>query len=93
MNSLINTLGETNLKMIFFGLMFVVFYFLIIRPKQKQEQHRGDFIKNLKKGQKVVTIGGIHAEVVEVSPKNVVLAIDKKGSQLTVVKEAIAPQT
>ncbi len=44
-------------------LMFVIFYFLLIRPQQKRnKEHRG-MIANLKKGDKIVTSGGIHGTI------------------------------
>jgi len=46
-------------------LLFVIFYFLIIRPQQKQQKAHKEMLANLKKGDKVVTNGGLHAEVVK----------------------------
>lgn len=47
-------------------LLFVVFYFLLIRPQQKQQKLRKEMISNLKKGDRVVTIGGIHGVIKEI---------------------------
>ena len=47
-------------------LMFVVFYLLLIRPQQKQRKERQDMLGALKKGDKVVTIGGIHGTLTDV---------------------------
>ncbi|MGE5247628.1 MAG: preprotein translocase subunit YajC, partial [Verrucomicrobiota bacterium] len=44
-------------------LMFVIFYFLLIRPQQKQARKQQEFIKNLKVGDRVVTAGGLHGEI------------------------------
>jgi preprotein translocase subunit YajC len=46
-------------------LLFAVFYFLIIRPQQKQQQAHKEMIESLKKGDKIVTNGGLVAEVVK----------------------------
>jgi len=44
-------------------LIFAVFYFLLIRPQQKKAREHQDFLKNLKKGDVVVTGGGIHGTI------------------------------
>lgn len=49
-----------------FGLIFLIFYFLIIRPQQKQRKRHEEALRNLKKGDRVVTTGGIVAEVVHI---------------------------
>ncbi len=46
-------------------LLFAIFYFLIIRPQQKQQKAHREMLESLKKGDKIVTNGGIHAEVVK----------------------------
>ncbi len=47
-------------------LLFVIFYFLLIRPQQKQQKKRQEMLKSLKKGDRVVTIGGIHGVIKEI---------------------------
>ncbi len=47
-------------------LLFVVFYFLLIRPQQKQQKARKEMLSNLKKGDRVVTIGGIYGVIKEI---------------------------
>jgi len=47
-------------------ILFVIFYFLIIRPQQKQQQTHKEMLEALSKGDKVLTSGGIHAEIVKV---------------------------
>lgn len=68
----------------------VVFYFFMIRPQYKKQKDLRNFLGGLKKGDEVVTIGGIHATVHEIKDNVVVLEIDTKGSKLTVSKEVIA---
>ncbi|DAB33835.1 MAG: preprotein translocase subunit YajC [Sulfurospirillum sp.] len=46
-------------------VLFAIFYFLVIRPQQKQAKTHKDMIANLKKGDKVITNGGIICEVVK----------------------------
>lgn len=59
-----------------FVLMFVIFYFLIIRPQQKKQKERNQMLLNLKKGDRVVTIGGIHGKIVELTDDTCVLLIN-----------------
>ncbi len=47
-------------------LLFVIFYFLLIRPQQKQQKARKEMLSALKKGDRVVTIGGIHGVIKEI---------------------------
>ena len=49
-----------------FGLIFLIFYFLIIRPQQRQRKRHEEALRNLKRGDKVVTTGGIIGEVVHI---------------------------
>ena len=49
-----------------FGLIFVIFYFLIIRPQQKQRKRHEEALKNLRRGDRVVTAGGLIGEVVHI---------------------------
>jgi len=59
-------------------LMFVIFYFLLIRPQQKQARKQQDFIKNLKVGDRVVTSGGIHGEIKGLTETTITLEIADK---------------
>ena len=47
-------------------LLFVVFYFLLIRPQQKQQKQRKEMLGNLKKGDRIVTIGGMYGIIKEI---------------------------
>jgi preprotein translocase subunit YajC len=46
-------------------ILFAIFYFLIIRPQQKQQKAHKEMLASLSKGDKIVTNGGLHAEVVK----------------------------
>ena len=59
--------GSTLTPLLFqFGLIFLIFYFLIIRPQQRQRKQHEESLRNLKRGDKIVTTGGIIAEVVHI---------------------------
>ena len=82
-----------NQAMIYQVIMWVgiigVFYFFMIRPQQKKQKEQKNLLGNLKKGDMVVTIGGIHAKIYTVEESTVTLELDK-GVKLTIDKSAIA---
>jgi len=59
-------------------LMFVIFYFLLIRPQQKKQKLHREMIGNLKKGDRVVTSGGLHGRITGLSDTVVTLEISEK---------------
>ena len=83
-----NMLGDYS-TLLMFGLMFVVFYFFMIRPQMKKAKDEKKFRSELKKGDKVVTIGGIHGKIAEV--KETVLVIEVgEGNRLKIEKTAVS---
>ena len=56
-------------------LIFVVFYFLLIRPQQKKAKELQNYLANLKKGDKVITGGGIHGQITGITDTVVTLEI------------------
>lgn len=71
-----------------FILMFVLLYFLLIRPQQKRQKAMREMHNNLKKGDKVVTIGGFHGIIDSIDEDTVVLKAGD-GSKLTYDRVAI----
>lgn len=69
-------------------LMLVVFYFFLIRPQQKKQKELKAFRENLKQGDKVVTIGGIHGKILEITDTTVL--INSEGTKLRFEKSAIS---
>jgi preprotein translocase subunit YajC len=63
--------------MVMIILMIVMFYFLLIRPQKKQRKEKEALIAALKKGDKVVTIGGMHGMVHQVSEETVTIKISE----------------
>ena len=59
-----------------FGAIIVVMWLFMIRPQRKQQKEMQEFRNALKKGDKVVTVGGIYGEIVEVSEKTVLIRVD-----------------
>lgn len=77
------------MTMLMMGALFVVFYFFMIRPQQKKAKDARKFRESIQKGTKVVTIGGLHGRVVEVSDKTVLLEVDT-NVKLRFEKSALA---
>lgn len=69
--------GSVFMPIITFGLVFVIFYFFIIRPQNKKQKETEKMISAVKKGDKVITIGGIHGEVTSTKEQTVVVKVDE----------------
>ena len=69
-------------------LIFVVMYFFMIRPQQKKQKELVQFRNSLKKGDKVVTVGGIYGVVTEIKDKYVLMEVDN-NVKLRVDKSSI----
>lgn len=62
-------------NLVLFGAIIAIFYFMIIRPQQKREKLRQAMLSALKKGDKVVTSGGIHGSIVGMEEKTLLIQI------------------
>src|SRR3972149_6943594 len=62
-------------QLLFFAAIFAIFYFLLIRPQQKQKRARERMLSSIKKGDRVVTTGGLHATVTRLNEQTVVLRV------------------
>lgn len=69
--------------------IFAIFYFMLIRPQQKQQKKHQEMINNLKKNDEVVTAGGIHGTIVNVKEKTFILRVDD-NVKIEVDKNAIS---
>jgi len=70
-------------------LMAVAFYFFLFRPQQKKQRKQKDFLASLKKGDQVVTIGGIYGKIISIDEQNAVLEVDK-GYRIKFLRSAIS---
>lgn len=61
--------------LIMFGAIFLIFYFMIIRPQQKRAKERDKLLSNIEKGDKIITSGGVHATIVGIEEKTVLIEI------------------
>ena len=69
--------------------MFVIMYFFFIRPQQKKNKQALKFREAMKKGDSVVTIGGIHGKVAEISGDTLVLNVET--GKIRISKSAVSP--
>ncbi|RKR84765.1 preprotein translocase subunit YajC [Mucilaginibacter gracilis] len=81
--------GSMTQTYIMFGLIFVVFYFFMIRPQIKKQKDQKKFVEELQKGHKVVTTAGIHGKVVEINDITVLVEVDN-GVKIKFDKSAIS---
>jgi preprotein translocase subunit YajC len=65
-------------NLIFVVLLFGLMYFMLIRPQQQQRKKRDQMLSSLKKGDKVVTLGGIHGTITDMADDSVTLRIADK---------------
>ncbi len=69
-------------------LLIAIFYFLLYRPQQKQRQKHQEFLNSLKKGDKVVTAGGLIGEIKSIGDDVVTLKLSE-GTIVKVLKTSI----
>jgi preprotein translocase subunit YajC len=67
--------GGLMSTLIMFGLIIAIFYFMILRPQQKRQKERQAMLDTVKKGDKIVTAGGLHGTVVGVDEKTLLIQV------------------
>jgi len=70
--------GSASFLILMVG-MLAVFYFFIFRPQQKKQKSQKNFNSEMKRGDQVVTVGGIHGKIFELNDDTVVLEVEKGG--------------
>lgn len=81
--------GSGLMTMLMFGSIFAIFYFMIIRPQKKQQDERKKMIEAIKRGDRVVTSGGIFGTVKDVKADRVIVTI-ADSVKVEVAKSAIS---
>jgi preprotein translocase subunit YajC len=79
--------------LIMFGLIIVVFYFFMIRPQQKKAKDQKVFREGLKKGDNVVTIGGLHGKIASIESDDTLIIEVDKGIKLKYEKAAVSMES
>ena len=82
--------GFGGFQFVFLGLMILVFWMFFIRPQAKKAKNQKTFITNLGKGDKIVTIAGIHGTINKVNEDGTLNIEVSPGSYLKIEKSAIS---
>lgn len=82
--------SSSSFSLIFMGLMILVFWLFMIRPQAKKAKEQKNFINDLKKGDKVVTIAGIHGVINKINEDNTLSLEVSPGSYLKIEKSTIS---
>jgi preprotein translocase subunit YajC len=82
--------GGGSFQFIFLGLMILVFWLFFIRPQAKKAKNQKTFIENLQKGDKIVTIAGIHGTINKVNEDGTISLEINPGSYIKIEKSAIS---
>ncbi|MFW5761297.1 MAG: preprotein translocase subunit YajC [Cyclobacteriaceae bacterium] len=80
--------GGTGQLILLFGII-IIFYFFMIRPQQKKQKDQKKFVDQIKKGDNVVTIGGIHGKITSIEGDEVILEVER-GARIKFEKTAIS---
>jgi preprotein translocase subunit YajC len=67
--------GDFMTTILMFAVIIAIFYFMILRPQQKRQKDRKKLLESMKKGDKVVTAGGLHGTIVGIEDKTLLLQI------------------
>ncbi|MBT5614925.1 MAG: preprotein translocase subunit YajC [Flavobacteriales bacterium] len=86
---LLQTAGTGMSSLIMFGMIFAVMYFFMIRPQIKKQKKEREYRLALKKGDKVVTIGGIHGKINDVKEDTFIVEV-MGGNTLKIEKTAVS---
>ena len=70
-------------------IMFVLFYFLLIRPQRQQQKKRQEMLDNLEVGEQIVTIGGIHGIIKFITREEIIVKVAEEVS-LKMARQAVA---
>jgi preprotein translocase subunit YajC len=74
---------------LYFGVFMVIFYLFIIMPRKKQEKKHDSLLESLKRGDKIVTIGGIRGEISKVKEDTIMVKV-AENTEIEIVKKAIS---
>ncbi|MBN8702110.1 MAG: preprotein translocase subunit YajC [Bacteroidetes bacterium] len=73
-------------------LIIVVFYFFMIRPQLKKSKEQKKFRESIKKGDKIITIGGIHGKIADINEKTFLIDVGG-GVRLEIEKQAVSMES
>jgi preprotein translocase subunit YajC len=82
--------GGGGFQFVFLGLMILVFWMFMIRPQAKKAKQQKSFMSNLQKGDKVVTIAGIHGTINRINEDGTFMLEVNPGSYIKMEKSAVS---
>ena len=86
---LLQTAGSGMSSLIMFGMIFAVMYFFMIRPQIKKQKKEREYRSALKKGDKVITIGGIYGKIIDIKENFFIIEVHG-GNTLKIEKSAVS---
>lgn len=81
--------GNGAMNFIMMGAIIVVFYLFMIRPQMKKAKEQKKYIESLKKGDKVLILGGIYAKIVEVKEDSTFIVEVEDGTKMKIARNAV----
>ncbi len=85
--------GGNDYSFVFLGLIILVFWFFMIRPQAKKAKEQKKFIQELQKGDKIVTIAGIHGVINKLNDDGTTLQLETSpGTYIKIEKSTISPE-
>ncbi len=78
------------ISLLMFAVMGLVFYFFLIRPQRKRQLEHQALLGSLRRGDEVITIGGLWGRIIKLDKEHVILQVNEEGTTLRVLKESIA---
>lgn len=79
-------------QLLFMGALIAVFYFFMIRPQQKKAKDQKKFTEEIKKGDYIVTIGGLHGRIAEIEDDTFIIEVER-GGRLKYSKSAVSMES
>lgn len=81
---------EAIVQILPLAVLFAIIYFLVIRPQQVQAKKHKEMVDALAKGDKIITAGGIHAEVIKAEEDFIKVKLNDEGVTVRLAKEFVA---
>jgi len=75
--------------LLFIGLFFVIIYFFMIRPQTRKARNQRVFLQSIQKGDRIVTVGGIHGRILQVNDDSYLIEVDG-NTKLKIEKSVIS---
>ncbi len=81
---------EAIVQILPLAVLFAIIYFLVIRPQQVQAKKHKEMVESLTKGDKIITAGGIHAEVIKAEDDFIKVKLNDEGTTVRLAKDFVA---